>query len=83
MIPVSPFLKAKELELIGYNVVVFPISSTYCIAKAAMDFMKELKEKGTTESFLNRMIPFSYFNELVGLQDIRKREEFYLKGLYR
>lgn len=77
----TPLLTAKELERIGYNVVVFPISSTYCIAKAVMDLMEELKEKGTTESFLDRMIPFSYFNELVGLQDIRKKEEFYLKGL--
>jgi carboxyvinyl-carboxyphosphonate phosphorylmutase len=77
----TPLLTAKELELIGYNVVVFPISSTYCIAKAVMDLMKELKERGTTESFLDRIIPFSHFNELVGLQDIRKKEEFYLKGI--
>jgi methylisocitrate lyase len=77
----TPLLTAKELELIGYNVVVFPISSTYCIAKAVTDLMKELKERGTTESFLDRMILFSHFNELVGLQDIRKKEEFYLKGI--
>jgi 2,3-dimethylmalate lyase len=77
----TPLLTAEELELIGYNVVVFPISSTYCIAKAVMDLMKELKERGTTESFLDRIIPFSHFNELVGLQDIRKKEEFYLKGI--
>jgi methylisocitrate lyase len=78
----TPLITAKELELIGYNVVVFPISSTYCIAKAVMDLMKELKERGTTESFLDRMMPFSHFNELVGLQDIRKKEEeYYLKGI--
>jgi methylisocitrate lyase len=77
----TPLLTAKELELIGYNVVVFPISSTYCIAKAVMDLMKELKERGSTQSFLDRIIPFSHFNELVGLQDIRKKEEFYLKGI--
>ena len=75
----TPLLTAKELELIGYKVVVFPISSTYCIAKAVMDLMKELKERGSTQSFLDRIIPFSHFNELVGLQDIRKKEEFYLK----
>jgi carboxyvinyl-carboxyphosphonate phosphorylmutase len=79
----SPLLIAKALESIGYNVVVFPISSTYCIAKAVTDLMKELKEKGTTESFLDRMITFTSFNELVGLPDIRKREEDYLKGLFQ
>jgi methylisocitrate lyase len=79
----TPLLTAKELESIGYNVAVFPISSTYCIAKAVTDLMKELKEKGTTESFLDRMITFTSFNELVGLPDIRKREESYLKGLFQ
>ncbi len=78
----SPLLTAKELESIGYNVAVFPISSTYCIAKAVTDLMKELKEKGTTKSFLDRMITFTSFNELVGLPDIRKKEESYLKGLF-
>ena len=43
--------------------------------------MKELKEKGTTESFVDRMIPFSQFNSLVGLQEIRDREAFYLGDL--
>ena len=76
----SPLLSAKELEEIGFNVVVFPISSTYCIAKTAMDLMKELKEKGTTKSFVDRMITFSHFNSLVGLEEIRNREESYLRG---
>jgi 2-methylisocitrate lyase-like PEP mutase family enzyme len=62
--------------------VAFPISSTYCIAKAVMDLMKELKEKGTTESFLDRMITFSYFNEPIGLKEIREKETFYTKGSY-
>jgi methylisocitrate lyase len=79
----SPLLTAKQLESIGYNVVVFPIASTYCIAKAVTDLMKELKEKGTTESFLDRMITFTSFNELVGLPEIRKQEEGYLKGLFQ
>ena len=79
----SPLLTAKKLESIGYNVVVFPIASTYCIAKAVVDLMRELKEKGTTESFLDRMITFAPFNELVGLPDIRKKEEGYLKGLFQ
>lgn len=76
----SPLLSAKELGEIGFNVVVFPISSTYCIAKAVMDLMKELKEKGTTKSFVDRMITFSDFNSLVGLEEIRNREESYLRG---
>jgi methylisocitrate lyase len=78
----SPVLSAKALEQIGYNVVVFPISSTYCIAKAVTDLMSELKEKGTTESFVERMIPFSRFNSLVGLDEIRNKEAFFLRDYF-
>jgi methylisocitrate lyase len=79
----TPLLTAKELESIGYNVVVFPISSTYCIAKAVTDLMKELKERGTTECVIDRMISFSHFHQLVGLDEIRKKEEFYLGPTWR
>jgi len=78
----SPLLSAKELEQIGYNVVVFPISSTYCIAKAVTELVSELKERGTTESFVDRMMPFSQFNSLVGLDEIRDKEAFFLKDYY-
>jgi 2-methylisocitrate lyase-like PEP mutase family enzyme len=77
----TPLLTAKELESIGYNVVVFPISSTYCIAKAVMDLMRGLMEKGTTGPFMDRMIPFSNFNRLVGLEEIRNKESFCLGDL--
>jgi carboxyvinyl-carboxyphosphonate phosphorylmutase len=79
----TPLLTAKELESIGYNVVVFPISSTYCIAKAVTDLMKELKKRGTTEFMIDRMISFPNFHQLVGLDEIRKKEDFYLGDLWR
>ena len=79
----SPLLSAKVLEEIGYNVVVFPISMTLCVAKLAMDLMKEIKETGTTLSFIDQMMSFTDFTNLVGLREIRSKEEFYLKDYYK
>jgi hypothetical protein len=45
-----------ELEDIGYNVVVFPISSLYAAAWAVKHVMKELITTGTTREFMDKMI---------------------------
>lgn len=43
--------------------------------------MNELKDKGTTQEFIDKMIPFSQFNELIGLPKIRQLEDEYLPKL--
>jgi len=74
----SPLLPVKELEDIGYNVAVFPVSATYAIAKAVSDLMLEIKNKGTTDDFLDRMTTFPHFNRLIGLDAIRTLEKKYV-----
>lgn len=76
----TPLLTTKELEEIGYNLVIFCVSSTYVTAKAVTDLMKTLKKEGTTKSCLNDMIPFEEFNELIGLPEIREIEKEYATG---
>jgi len=70
----TPMLTVKELEEIGYNVVVYPISSLYAAAWAVKQAMEELMTKGTTANFMDRMIHFHEFNELMGLSNLRKKE---------
>ena len=74
----SPLLSASELEKIGYNLVIFPTASTYVTAQAMFNLMNELKEKGTTKEYMDKMIPFTQFNELIGLPQIRQLENEYL-----
>ena len=52
----TPLLSAKELEDLGYKVVIFPNALTRVMAKAAIDLLQELKAKGTTREILNRML---------------------------
>lgn len=74
----TPLLNTNELEKIGYNLVIFPTASTYVTAQAMFNLMNELKEKGTTQAVIDKMIPFSQFNELIGLPQIRQLENEYL-----
>jgi carboxyvinyl-carboxyphosphonate phosphorylmutase len=70
----TPMLTVKELEEIGYNVVVYPISTLYAAAWAVKQSMDELMAKGTTAGFMDRMISFHEFNELMDLGNLRKKE---------
>ena len=70
----SPLLPARELEAIGYAVVVFPVAATYAVAHALRDLFATIRRTGSTADFLPRLLAFDEFNELVGLSSQRRRE---------
>lgn len=76
----TPLITCKELEKIGYDLVIFCVSSTYVSAKAVLDLMEYLKENGTTKGYFDKMITFQDFNKLIGLPGIREAEEKYASG---
>jgi carboxyvinyl-carboxyphosphonate phosphorylmutase len=76
----TPLFSAKELEEMGYAIVIFPTSSVYCTARAMMELMDELKTTGSTKSQVDKMISFKEFNDLIGLPKIREWEKKYLRG---
>lgn len=47
----TPLLSTKELEKIGYDLVIFCVSSTYVTAKAVSDLMQTLKKKELPKAF--------------------------------
>lgn len=74
----TPLMNVRELQEIGYQLVIFPTASTYITAQAIFSAMTELKTAGTTEHLLDRMIPFAQFNDFVGLPAVRKLEAEFL-----
>ncbi|MDR3591146.1 MAG: isocitrate lyase/PEP mutase family protein [Negativicutes bacterium] len=74
----TPMYTAAELQELGYELVIFPTSSTYITAMAVTKVMQELKRSGTTRGMMGDMIPFEQFNELVGLPGVREIEGSYL-----
>ncbi|MEA3359069.1 MAG: oxaloacetate decarboxylase [Thermodesulfobacteriota bacterium] len=75
----SPLLSATELEKIGYNTVVFPVATTYAVAKVVGDLMTELATTGTTAGFSSQMVSFNEFNDLIGLDHLRSLERKYFQ----
>jgi len=43
--------------------------------------MKELFTTGTTKGFIDRMITFDEFNQLIGLDHVLKEESYYYREL--
>lgn len=75
----TPLLKNSVLEEIGYNLVIYPTASTYVASKSMLDLMNAIKEDETTAQYIDKMVVFSNFNSLIGLDDFRRLEERYVK----
>ncbi len=75
----TPQLTDKELEELGFNLVIHPVASTYVIAKAVFDLMHALKRDGSTKAFADKMITFNEFNELIGLGEYSKYEDLFVR----
>lgn len=73
----TPLLSARELEQIGYKIVIFPNAALRVIAKTVTEMMQVLYVTGTTRSLLDRMLTFEEINELVGIKEMRELEERY------
>jgi methylisocitrate lyase len=78
----TPLVTTKELEELGFNVVVYPNATVYATAWALKGLWETLKKEGTTRSFTDRMICFDDFNTLIGLDKIRELETFYYRDLF-
>ena len=77
----TPMMNVSELEEMGYNVVVYPGSALFAASWAVRRAMRELIQFGSTFHSMDKMIPFGEFNQLLGLTEIREREDYYYKAL--
>jgi methylisocitrate lyase len=74
----TPLLSAKELQAMGYRLVIYPGSAARAAAKTIQDVMAVLKRDGTTKNFLDRMVSFEGRNQITGLAHYRELEKKYL-----
>ncbi len=78
----TPLLTVKELEELGFNVVVYPNITVYATAWAMKGLWEGLKKNGSTKHWLDKIIPFDEFNTLVGLDKIREKESYYYRDIF-
>lgn len=70
----TPILSAKELESIGFRLVIYPNSITRRMVQAAQDLLHRLKEQGTTET-AGTMVQFAELNQLLGRAELAAWED--------
>ena len=62
----TPILPARELETLGFALVIFPGGIVRAIAHAAQSFYAALNRDGTSDAFRARMFDFNGLNEVIG-----------------
>lgn len=78
----TPFLTSRELEQMGYKIVIYPAAALYAATKSILNMLQSLKENDTTEHYLPNMVGFGEFNELIGVKEARELEKEFLNNNY-
>ena len=74
----TPLLGVEELAAMGYKLITFSNSVSRVAGWAMQQVLRELKDKGTSEAFLNRMISFRERNEILGVERVYEWEQRFL-----
>lgn len=76
----TPILSARELEALGYALVIFPGGLVRALARTARDFFASLAASGTTAPFRDRMLDFAGLNALLGTDALLEQAARYDPG---
>ncbi len=73
----TPLLSARELEGIGYRMVIFPGAGARVASFALRELYSTIAREGTTAPLTDRMLLFDELNRVVGLPEARERGRKY------
>ena len=73
----TPMSSSSDLNKIGFNLILYPLSVLYANTFATMEVLKQLRKKGTTSGVKDRLVSFDQFNEIVELARFKKMENRY------
>lgn len=74
---VTPNLPVKDLEKLGFRMVVFPLSALYSSTYAIKNVFLSLQKTGMTKNLKKKMITFKEFNDFVNLPKYNQLEKKY------
>jgi 2-methylisocitrate lyase-like PEP mutase family enzyme len=66
----TPVTDARELQAIGYSLVIFPGGIVRALARSARDYYASLARHGSNQPFRDRMFDFKELNEVIGTPDV-------------
>lgn len=64
----SKLLSKQELEDLGYNIVIYPVTTLRLAMKAVVEGLAEIKDKGTQEEILEKMQTRAELYNLLGYE---------------
>lgn len=71
----TPLFSAKELQEIGYSIVIYPVTTLYAATKHIMETLAVLKETGEISATAPYTCDFPTFNRMIGLDALRMLEK--------
>ena len=74
---VTPLMAPAELKELGFALIVWPVGPLYSAAMALKDYYTNLREQGTGEALMDRLLPFDEFHQIVGLEEKYALDEKY------
>lgn len=66
----TPLSSADELGALGFKFVIFPGAMVRMVAKAGQDYLKALKQDGSTKQVRSQMFDFDGLNNLLGTSEL-------------
>lgn len=66
----TPLTPLDDLQALGYRLVIHPGGVARAVARTMRDYYASLRQTGSTEAFLDRMVGFKGINEIVGTEEM-------------
>lgn len=73
----TPVLPKQELEELGFQLILYPLTGLFAAGKTIRDFYSSLHQEGTTLGMEKDLLNFSDFNELIGVEEKYKLAQKY------
>jgi 2-methylisocitrate lyase-like PEP mutase family enzyme len=68
----TPLMSARELQEIGFSIVIFPSSAVRVTAHVLKNFFHDLHEAGDSAPWVESMASLDALNDLVGIQEAQE-----------
>lgn len=79
----TPWLTVRQLQELGYDIVIYPLSGWMGAAVVVREIMKELRETGTTQGFwarTNMRMTFQELFDILGYPRVQEYEQKFIRS---
>ncbi len=65
----TPVLPKEQLVELGFQIILYPLAGLFSAAKVMEEIFRKLQQQGTTLGDEQRLMTFSEFNQLIGVEE--------------